>query len=396
MEKFLRNARAELEKQVEERTEELKLANRKLTKEIATRKNIEIKLRGSEEKYRDLFQNANDLIWICDSDGKFLSVNNHLKNCLGYTKKELITINPLLLVNPEDHFRMIRRFRQVLKNRTVDIELNIITKSGKVHPIWLKMRPIIKNDQIIGVHGIGRDITDLKRAQNELRESEEQKRESLRLFTLKLAHEIKNPLASIKSSAQLVASSSNGNNPQIDKHMDIINRNVNICNKVIQDLYVYTHLNGYNLEEKNSQTLIEKMRVYLNEKMAENPNLKINLKSERNLPPIYIDEYHLSQALRNIINNAIESTSEKGKLDIRIYANRSAKTITFECHDNGIGIPAENLPMIFQPFYSSKSKGFGLGLSFTKETIEKHHGTISVASSAKHGTTFKVTLPTIC
>jgi len=395
MEKFLRNARLELEILVDERTEELKQINRKLTREISTRKSIETKLRTSEGKYRDLFQNANDLIWIGDYNGKFLSINNHLKSFTGYSKKELLSLNPILLIQPEDRFRIIRRYRQVLKNQTTDIELNTVTKNGQVHPIWLKMRPIIKNNQIVGVHGIGRDISELRRAQNEIRESEEQKRESLRQFTLRLAHEIKNPLASIKSSAQLVAASDNAKNPQIDKHMGIINRNVDICNQVVQNLYSYTHLNGYQFEEKNTQSLIQKLNTFLNEKTTENQNLKITLKVDPDLPPLYIDEYHLSQAFRNIINNAIEAIPGKGKLDLAVRVNHTNKTITFECKDNGIGIPADDLPQIFQPFYSSKSKGFGLGLPFAKEIIENHHGTISVTSVLKRGTTFKVILPTL-
>jgi signal transduction histidine kinase len=91
--------------------------------------------------------------------------------------------------------------------------------------------------------------------------------------------------------------------------------------------------------------------------MDENPGLKITLKSDRNLPLIFIDQYNLSQAIRNIINNAIEAVSGSGTIAIRVINDKSAKTITFECKDDGIGIPPEDLPLIFQPFYSSKSKG---------------------------------------
>jgi PAS domain S-box-containing protein len=395
IEKFLQNSRIELEKQVDERTEELKYTNKKLTKEITNRKSIEIKLRSSEQKYRDLFQNANDLIWISDDTGKFISVNNHLKTFSGYSKKELINSNPLMLILPEDRFRMMRNYLRVLKNNSTDIELKIITKKGEERTIWLKMRPIIKKDKIVGVHGIGRDITELKRAQNELRASEEQKRESLRQFTLKLAHEIKNPLASIKSSAQLVAAFKNETDPQIAKHMEIINRNVDVCNKVIRNLYSYTHLYGNQLEEKDASVLIHNLHIFLQEKMVEYPNLKIAVKVADNLPQIYIDEFHLAQAFYNIITNAIEAMSGKGKLSINIQTNARNKTLTFECKDNGAGIPKNDLSKIFQPFYSTKSKGFGIGLTSAREIIENHHGNITVTSTPKRGTTFKVILPTM-
>jgi len=300
-----------------------------------------------------------------------------------------------MLILPEDRFRMMRNYLRVLKNNSTDIELKIITKKGEERTIWLKMRPIIKKDKIVGVHGIGRDITELKRAQNELRASEEQKRESLRQFTLKLAHEIKNPLASIKSSAQLVAAFKNETDPQIAKHMEIINRNVDVCNKVIRNLYSYTHLYGNQLEEKDASVLIHNLHIFLQEKMVEYPNLKIAVKVAENLPQIYIDEFHLAQAFYNIITNAIEAMSGKGKLSINIQTNARNKTLTFECKDNGAGIPKNDLSKIFQPFYSTKSKGFGIGLTSAREIIENHHGNITVTSTPKRGTTFKVILPTM-
>jgi PAS domain S-box-containing protein len=102
-----------------------------MTKEIAIRKSIETKLRTSEEKYRDLFQNANDLIWIGDKRGNLLSVNNHLKSFSGFSKKELLSINPLTLIQTEDRFRMMRTYLKVLHNISSDIEINIITRAAR-------------------------------------------------------------------------------------------------------------------------------------------------------------------------------------------------------------------------------------------------------------------------
>ena len=395
MENFLRNARAELEKQVDQRTAELRKTNRQLLKEINTRQKIENKLRASEEKYRDLFQNANDLIWTMDKTGKFLSINNHFKNLSGYSKKELLAINALTLISPEHQFRIIRCYLKVLTDGPTGTELNIITKSGEIRPIWLKMRPITKNNQIIGIHGIGRDITEIRRAQQELRESEEQKRESMHQFILKLAHEVKNPLVSIKSSAQLVASMNNDYNPQVEKHMDIINRNVDTCNKVIRDLFSYTHAANYQFEEVNTIEFIKSLNDYIEEKLNEYPHIKFSVKYDQNLPAIYIDEFQLAQAFHNIINNAFESMTKKGRFTLSIKALKTEKQVQFLFTDTGSGIPAEDLPLIFQSFYSSKSKGFGLGLALTKEIIELHHGKISVNSVLHHGTTFKVTIPAV-
>jgi signal transduction histidine kinase len=113
------------------------------------------------------------------------------------------------------------------------------------------------------------------------------------------------------------------------------------------------------------------------------------------LPAIYIDEFRLSQAFQNIINNAFESMTNKGRLTVAVKEIKNEKQIQFLFTDTGSGIPAEDLPLIFQSFYSSKSKGFGLGLALAKEIIKFHHGKISVTSVVRHGTTFKVVIPTL-
>ncbi|HPY01385.1 MAG TPA: ATP-binding protein, partial [Candidatus Marinimicrobia bacterium] len=178
-----------------------------------------------------------------------------------------------------------------------------------------------------------------------------------------------------------------------EKHMDIINRNVDTCNKVIRDLFSYAHATNYQFEEVNTAKFIKSINDFIEEKLNEYPYIKISVNYDRDLPPIYIDEFRLTQAFQNIINNAFEAMTKKGRFTLNVKALKTEKQVQFLFTDTGSGIPDEDLPQIFQSFYSSKSKGFGLGLALTKEIIEFHHGKISVNSILHHGTTFKVTIP---
>lgn len=396
IEKFLRDARATLEEEVQKRTQELKQANEQLRKEIHFRQITEARLRASEQRFRDLFQNSIDPIWTTDNAGTFLSVNKSTIDISGFTKKELLNKNPLDLVPPAHRFRVLLNFHRVLRGESVNFECDLVTKSGEVRNMWLKMRPLTEDGQILGMHGIGRDITQLKAAARDLQASEAAKRQSLRQFTLQLAHEIKNPLSTIKSSAQLVANSQSAQkDPHIQRHMETINRNVELCNQVIQELYAYTHPHGYQYQLLPADQLMQKLRERVASRSETFPQIKTNWSLPEKLPLISVDEERLLNALQNIYFNALESISNKGRISCTAQAINKNTQVRITIKDTGAGIAAEDLDKIFQPFYSRKAKGFGIGLTVAKETIEACGGSITVTSQIGKGTTFTIILPTI-
>ena len=395
-EKVLKSYQSELEALVNEKTSELRRTNVHLIRQIRYRRATESKLRASELKFRDLFQNANDLIWIANAEGQFVSVNKHFKDTVGFSKRELLTMNPLNLVSPAFRFVLIRKYLKVIyKRESVGLETEITTKNGQKRIIWIKLRPVVHSDSRIEVHGIGRDVTELKIAQADLRKKEEEKRENLRQFTLKLAHEIKNPLASIKSSAQLVAASLAQSNPRIEKHMEVINRNVNICNQVIQDLYSFTQGDGYYMTEMEATAFFNRLLTNVKDTISAHPQITLISRIPAFLPKIYIDERRLSQALQNIVLNGLESINNKGMIYFTVTQRRTTPQIVVRIKDTGVGIAQEDLEKIFLPFYSSKARGFGIGLPTAKEIIEIHHGKISINSQPHHGSTFTITIPYI-
>ncbi len=232
--------------------------------------------------------------------------------------------------------------------------------------------------------------------QKELLKSEREKRENLERLTLQLAHEIKNPLASIKSSSQLVETIQQVKPSKKDtiKHTRIINRNVDICNKVIQDLYTYTHETGFEMHTISVNQIHSNLVNYAKERSENNKNITIKNTIHTNGEKFNIDKFRLMQALKNLINNSFEAIEKSGEINIitKIY---DIQNMILTISDTGCGINQKNLSEIFNPFYSTKPTGFGIGLSVVDEIIKKHGGKINVQSKIGNGTNFSIILPII-
>ena len=358
--------------------------------DITERKRAEEALKDSEERFRDLFENANDIIWTSDIKGKYLTVNHIFEKLLEYTKKELINKQSLYLISQEDRKKSIDNYQKVVSGESVEYEAASFTKTGERKIFWLKLRPLKENGKVIGVHGIGRDITELKNAEEELREAEKAEREVLKELSLKLAHEIKNPLSSIYSSGQLASTTTEPG--KIQRHMNVIIRNVKTCQKVIDDLYNFVQQPELELAKTDISKLLNNIKSYAETKAEVDIKVKVELNIEKGIPKINADEFRLSQAFHNIVSNAFDAMNEGGVLSINGKYLINKDEVLIEFIDTGCGIAQENLDRIFRPFYSSKAKGFGMGLSLVKDIINAHKGEISVESKEGKGTKFSVGL----
>lgn len=389
--RYLQNQRKLLESQVQQRTRELSKTNQHLLKEIQYRQKVEEELRQSEEEYRDLFENAYDVIWISDMEGNIQAVNTYFQKLIGYPKDEIIGTNLLNYVCPEQRFRAIRYYLIFCRNHLLECELNFRTKNNGIRILWLKSRGIYEKGKIVGIHVIGRDSTDLRKAQTELQKAEQAKRDSIKQLILKIAHEIKNPLSSITSSAQLVASSKDyRSNEKIQRHMNIINKNVFFCNQVIRDLYLFTHRKDYTFRPFSIKEMIKALQEYAESKIESGSQITVKTQIAESLEDLIGDKFRLEQAFINLINNAIEAMPNKGTLTIKAFSDNGQ--VCIEIADTGCGIPEETLPNIYKSFYTSKTDGFGLGLPIVKDIVDAHRGDITVVSKHNAGTTFTIRL----
>ncbi len=368
-------------------------------------------LRGSEAKYRDLFENADDPMYILDNEGYFQNINNAVIRMLGCPKEEVIGTHISKWLSPESFAVSQEVLKKQIKGENLDclFTIEVICKNGE-HKLLEVRRQLVKDgDRITALHCIGRDITEKKNLEQQFKDYNEKLTRSCdelieedrvkTEFISNITHELLTPLTSIKGFTELLRDEISGNNREEQmKKLDIIQRNTDKLIGLIRELLDIAHL------EKNRFGLHFGL-VSMNDIITRSlQNINIQAKEKeisiipdiKRLPRIWGDEDRLNNVISNLLTNAIKFTPRKGT--VTITAGEDAKDIRISITDSGIGIPEDKLTRIFERFYqidsSSNRKygGAGIGLSLCKSIIENHYGSIW-AESTGCGSTFNIVLP---
>lgn len=215
-----------------------------------------------------------------------------------------------------------------------------------------------------------------------------------------LAHEINNPLGGISNCLKLISTKINKPNPKPKDFKDSIKylrtseQELNRSIRIVRNFLAFSKRPNLNPILTNINTVILEL-IALIEPQATVQNILITKELDSDLPQLMVDAQQLHQALMNIILNSLEAMPQGGKLKVRSGYDQRDEAIKIEITDTGYGIPEENLPYLFEPFFSSKpeGKGIGLGLSIVYEVIDEHNGSIEVESEVDKGTTFIIKLP---
>lgn len=207
----------------------------------------------------------------------------------------------------------------------------------------------------------------------------------------KMAHEVRNPLSSIKGAAQLMRNEYEDLSP-FREFLDIIIDEVNHLSKITTDLLDFARPLQLDLQWSNINDLIERTLQLYHDSLREG-RVKVKFRPEQQIPPILCDPKQIEQVVRNIVINAIQAMPSGGDLAITTHHNVDEASVTACFCDTGVGIPQHRFEEIFQPFMTTKTKGTGLGLSIVKRIMENHHGKIDLTSRVDEGACFSLTLP---
>lgn len=382
-------------------------------RDITERKRIEEELRKSEERFRNLFENAVDPILLLDRSGKIILANKKVEELSGYKRKELVGKHFVRtgLLTPKSALITIKNFAaRMLGAEIKPYEIEIVTKSRGIIYGEINAAPIKEDGKIIGDLVIIRDITERKRLEEELRKSHEALKkafEELRELDRKkdefismAAHELKTPLAAISGFSQLLKSESIISNKEVrEKYLEIIEKETKRLAKLVDDMLDLSRIDlgtiKIEIKRVNLYKLVQRIRDEV-ENEVKKKGLKLILKLEKDLPIVTTDEDKLHRIILNLVSNAIKYTP-KGK--ITIHALRKNDFIQFCVEDTGIGIPKKYLQKIFERFFQIESpytrahKGSGLGLSICKELVKLLGGKIWVESKVGKGSKFFFTIP---
>jgi PAS domain S-box-containing protein len=398
-------------------------------------------LKETENRYRIIVENTNDVIILTNTDGSISFISPSCESRFGYKPEELIG-EKLRIVHPDDIGLLEKNFSHAIQNNSsFNVQYRIQTKSGDTKWIYHASTPIMKDKRVEMSLNILRDITDIKNLENELTQKvtilEESERATLNImddlkitleelqqsqFVIKeqntqlqklnkiksnflniTSHELRTPMAAVKGYIQMMLKGNLGTiSDEQKKALDIIVRNTNRLERLIQDILDISRLESGTMKFITKKTDVIKMVNEVAETMqvsADLKGIKINAETGVDVPELIIDKDRITQVIVNLVNNAIKFSPNDSK--ILIKARKEKEDVVFEVQDFGRGIPEEHHKKIFQSFYQVDSDtdvkfgGAGLGLAICYGIVFAHGGRIWVESTGKpgEGSTFRFTLP---
>ncbi len=346
-------------------------------------------LRESEGKYRGIFEGSMDAICLLDASGQFTDVNPAALQLTGFVKAELIkkTLSSLF----ENELARTNFEKEIANKKDIlDFEAELITATGDTQTVIIACTchrmPALPNE--VFYQAILHNITRRKKAEKELLIAE--KIASTGRFMRMLGHEIRNPLTNIDLAIGQVLEENK--DEELFFFLEIIQRNSKRISKLVTDLLQSSNTGQMQLRVINPHELLEQTLEIASDGIALK-KIRVYRHLSPHPPSIQADPEKLKIALLNIIINAVEMVdTDKGVLEL------STKTVgdsfVFSVKDNGPGIALEQINKIFEPYFSRKPNGMGLGLASTLSIIQAHGGQVDVQSQAGKGATFFVTLPT--
>jgi signal transduction histidine kinase len=262
-----------------------------------------------------------------------------------------------------------------------------------------KMIPVRSEDEI---GGLARSFNEMTRDLLETRQKMEdanrkliqaEKLASIGRISATIAHEIRNPLTSVKLNIQKLLQNE-GLGEEEKEHLDISQEGIGLIEKFIKELLNFTRVSDLNLERFSVLQIIEESLKLLRNSFQEK-KIILERSCPSNLPAVVVDGDKMRQVFLNILRNAVEAVDEGGKvgLFISLVKENGVKRIRIRISDNGSGIAEKDWDNIFEPFFTTKPSGFGLGLSNARKIVEQHMGSIKVVKKKGRGTAFEVRIP---
>jgi two-component system sporulation sensor kinase A len=377
-------------------------------RDITERKEIEEKLKESEEKWRSLVKNAPNVIIIVDCDGKIQFIN---RTVINVNPEEMIGRSVYDFIDSEHHDVVRKTIRQVFQTgEGSSYEISGTGPDGSTSWYATQVGPIKRDGQIVSVTLITMDVTERKQMQQkleeysqqlevlvekrtrQLKEAQEQLMKSERLTAIgqvaaMVGHDLRNPLTGISGATYYLKKKlSPRMDAKIKEMLKLIENDVEHANRIIKDLIEYSKEIRLELTETTPRSILKETLP-----LVQIPDDVQVLDSTQDEPKVKIDLEKMKRVFANLIKNAVDAMPNGGKLTITSKESDGNVEIAFA--DTGIGMTEEIMEKIWAPFFTTKAKGMGLGLPICKRIIEAHEGNISVESTLGKGTTFTVIVP---
>jgi PAS domain S-box-containing protein len=377
-----------------------------MIRDITERKKSDEQLKSSERQLKNAQQIARLGSWEWDIPENKVSWSDELYRVYGLTPNEFSASYEGFLerVHPDDVEKVKNNIERAYNDaRPFTFHHRIILPDGSVKIIRAEGQVITdESGKPVKMLGTGQDVTEQRKAEEELRATYEKLKEtqkdllyseklaSLGRFSSGIAHEIRNPLANISALAQIIQKHKVDKN--MKQHLKYILANVNIANKIIKDLLDFASPHDVEFEKEDISKIINDIYDIVKTR-CEQHNIRLLKKIKPNLPMTMLNEKGIQTAFLNFVSNAIDAMPKGGELKITADKDNSTNELVITFEDTGTGISAGDIDKIFEPFYTTKDEGTGLGLSLAYQVIKSHSGRLDISSQVGHGTRISIRLP---
>ncbi len=346
-------------------------------------------LAESESKYRTLVEKIRDGYFV-NQQGRILFANQAFCVMHGYTKKEVIGKAFMDFIAPESR-QEVRRIceggteERVLKDQYVYFRLH---RDGMALPTE-NTATLASYQGKTAFIGICRDITERMTIEKRVREAESLAR--IGRVTTSLAHEIRNPLSSAKMSIQMILKNAVYEGTD-RRRLEILSQQISRLERIVTEMLDLARPIQFVFMPGVVTSVIDDCLEVLDAKIYQK-GIHVTRLFSKNLPSISMDREKMEQAVINLLQNAIEAVEKEGNIHISARYRRKMKAVEVAITDDGRGVSPEDLPSIFDPFFSKKAKGTGLGLANARRIIEAHRGMIQASYDTDGGMRFTMRLP---
>ena len=377
------------------------------------RENAQLEKFQAEREFRIIFDNSAIGMLMMDKEGRIIGSNLAIQKMTGFRGDELIYKSFSEFIHPDDLKNFDDLSAELMKGKinSYNVENRYFDKDSKSQ--WANVYVSLNRDpsgEVLSIIGLVEDITDRKTTENRLQEYSDRLEGMVEERTLELynaheqmvrkerlaaigelaggiSHELRNPLTTIAHSAYYLKMVLSDLDENILKYVDMISSEVDSSEKIISSLLDYTRIQVAYLGKCEIQGLVKEVLG----KTEFDSTIEVTNNVPEDFPELFIDRDQIKQVLTNLITNAKQAMPNGGKFEIDAILEGNKARI--DIYDTGVGIKKSNMKRLFEPLFSTKSEGIGLGLTLSQKIAEANGGIISVKSEEGVGTTFSLTLP---
>lgn len=337
-----------------------------------------------EKKYRSLFERSIDPIFLANINFKLLDVNESFLNFFGYSDEKSRALGlSQIFADGNDYEYLLSELKQ--EEQVKDFEVVLVNSTGEKRICMINCVFIPdQSSDFCCYQGIIYDLTLRKKAEKDMLVAERLSMTGKLARTI--AHEVRNPLTNLNLALEHLRDEMPKDNESVKLYSEIIERNAKRIDTLITEMLNSSKPKDLNLELADVTDILNETIALATDSINLN-QIKLKKTFTENLPRILVDREKLKIAFLNIIVNAIEAM-ERGTGELSVDVKRVEHTIVVTISDNGKGIPAEDIEKLFDPFFTEKPGGMGLGLTSTKNIISSHNAAIEVESKVHKGTSF--------